>query len=52
MVGDTVFDVEGAAKCGIPTVGVSWGFGKAEDMLSAGAKTVVSNMEELFEAIN
>ena len=52
MIGDTVFDVEGAAEFGIPTVGVSWGFGKAEDMLSAGAKAVANSMDELFEAIN
>lgn len=52
MIGDTVFDVEGAAEFGIPTVGVSWGFGKAEDMLSAGAKAVANSMDELFELIN
>lgn len=52
MVGDTVFDVEGAAKCGIPTVGVSWGFGEKKKLLEAGALTVVDTMDELFEVLD
>ena len=37
MVGDTAFDVIGAAAHGIPTIGAAWGYGKTEDMVSAGA---------------
>lgn len=37
MVGDTAFDVLGAASFGIPAIGVAWGYGKAEDMEKAGA---------------
>ena len=51
MIGDTVFDVLGAASHGIPTIGVSWGYGDPEEMRKAGAKAVVSNMEELLSLI-
>ncbi len=52
MVGDTIFDVEGAASLNIPTIGVSWGFGKREKLLEAGAIAVVDNMNELFQILN
>lgn len=48
MVGDTAFDVLGAAAHGIPTVGVSWGYGEARDMESAGAKAIAHTMDELY----
>lgn len=51
MVGDTVFDVEGASAFGIPTVGVGWGFGKPEDMLAAGAVKIAYNMNDLLEIL-
>ncbi len=49
MVGDTVFDVLGAAELGIPTVAVSWGYGDAAAMQAAGALCVVDTMEELYQ---
>lgn len=51
MVGDTHYDVEGAAVHGIKTIGVSWGFGKVEDMVSAGAVKIVDSPAELLEAL-
>lgn len=48
MVGDTVFDVTGAAAHGIPTIGVSWGYGNAADMEQAGAKAIAHTVEELY----
>lgn len=48
MVGDTKFDVIGAAAHGIPAIGVSWGYGKVEDMEAAGASAIAHTMEELF----
>jgi len=51
MVGDTAFDVLGAKAHGIPTVGVSWGYGKVEDMENAGATAIVHTMEELYQAL-
>ena len=52
MVGDTEFDVIGAAAHGIATVGVSWGYGKVETMEKAGAAAIVHTMEELLAFIN
>ena len=48
MVGDTVFDVIGAKMHGIPTIGVSWGYGEVEDMLNAGAAGIANTMDELY----
>jgi phosphoglycolate phosphatase len=52
MVGDTEFDVLGAAAHGIDTIGVSWGYGKAEAMEKAGAIAIANTMEELESYIN
>ncbi len=51
MVGDTAFDVIGAKAHGIPTVGVSWGYGKVEDMVAAGAISIAHTMDELFAVL-
>lgn len=48
MVGDTAFDVNGAAAFGIPTIGVAWGYGKVSDMQSAGAVAIANTTEELL----
>ena len=47
MVGDTVYDVVGAAALNIPTIGVSWGYGSPEDMKKAGAIGIADTMEQL-----
>lgn len=52
MVGDTKFDVIGAKAHGIPTVGVSWGYGLVCDMEKAGAAAIAHTMGELFELLN
>ena len=52
MVGDTAYDIIGAAAHGIPGIGVAWGYGKAEDMEQAGAIAIARTMEELFELLN
>lgn len=51
MVGDTVFDVEGAKIMGVPCLCVSWGFGDKQEMISAGAIGMVDTMEELLDFI-
>ena len=48
MVGDTKFDVLGAAAHGIPTIGVSWGYGEVADMEAAGARAIAHSAEELL----
>ena len=37
MIGDRQFDVTAAQRNGIPTVGVTWGYGTADELLDAGA---------------
>lgn len=49
MIGDTKFDVLGARKHSIPTVGVAWGYGEVKDMEEAGAVKIVYTMQELQE---
>lgn len=51
MVGDTEFDVLGAAAHGIATIGVSWGYGKVEAMEQAGAAAIAHSMDELLQLI-
>ena len=52
MVGDTAYDVIGAKAHGMPAVGVSWGYGKADDMASAGAMAIASTMDELYNILS
>lgn len=49
MVGDTEFDVIGSAKHNIPCIGVSWGYGTVESMVSSGAYAIANTMQELLE---
>lgn len=51
MVGDTEYDVLGAAAHGIPTIGVSWGYGDVAAMEKAGAKAIANSTEELLEML-
>lgn len=51
MVGDRFYDVEGAKENGIGCIGVTYGYGNAEELLSAGAREVVSSAQELCEAV-
>lgn len=52
MVGDTEFDVLGAAAHGIDTIGVAWGYGKIAAMEQAGAIAIAHTMDELLALIN
>ena len=52
MVGDTAYDVIGAKAHGMPAIGVSWGYGKVEDLEAAGAKAIARSMEELLALLN
>lgn len=51
MIGDTKFDVIGAKVHGIPTIGVSWGYGEIRDMLDAGAVGIAHTAEELLDML-
>lgn len=47
MVGDREYDVRGAAACGLPCVGVLYGYGSREELEQAGAVLAVPTVEEL-----
>ena len=51
MVGDTKFDIIGAKHHGIPAIGVSWGYGKVEDMVAAGAAAIVDTPAQLLSLL-
>lgn len=48
MVGDTKYDVLGAAVHGIQTIGVTWGYGEKSEMIDAGAMTTVDTPAQLL----
>lgn len=47
LVGDTKYDALGAAQCGIPCIGVAWGYAQPGELEAAGAVCVVPDMEAL-----
>lgn len=49
MVGDREHDVLAAARHGIPTVGVLWGYGGESELASAGAAVMIRAPGELVE---
>lgn len=51
MIGDTHYDVLGAAEHGIKTIGVSWGYGKVEDIKAAGAVAIADSPAQLLDML-
>lgn len=51
MIGDTKFDVLGAAAHGIPTIGVAWGYGEVSDMQAAGAAAIAESPKHLLKLL-
>lgn len=51
MVGDRLFDVEGAHDNGIEAVGVTYGYGAREELERAGADKIAASVEELSELL-
>lgn len=51
MIGDRKFDVEGAKACGLKTLGILWGFGSEEELLSSGAVALAKNPSQLGELL-
>lgn len=51
MVGDTIFDILGAAAHKIPAIGVAWGYGDTPEMIHSGAVGIASTPEELLHMI-
>ena len=51
MIGDTVFDMEGARETGIAAIAVGYGFGKKEDLLAATPDFYAEDVDELYEIL-
>ena len=51
MVGDTDYDVLGAKAHGIPTIGVTWGYGEPQAMVDAGALALATTPGELLDLL-
>lgn len=51
LVGDTMFDLEGAKSIGIDCIAVRYGFGDADEMLREGAVAAAASMDELPDVI-
>ena len=49
MIGDRYFDVRGAAFFGIPTLGVTFGYGSEEELREAGAADTVPTAEDVVK---
>ena len=52
MVGDTHYDVIGAAAHGMPTIGVAWGYGQVAQMKAAGAAAIACDTRQLYEILS
>lgn len=49
LVGDTHYDIEGANKIGIDSIGIGWGMGTKDEMIDEGAKAVLDTSEDLID---
>ncbi len=51
FVGDSYVDIETGLAAGMQTLGVTWGYGKIEEMVDVGCKHFVKTTAELYEFI-
>lgn len=52
MIGDRKYDVEGAALFGIPTLGVTWGYGTREELQNTGAKWIADTPDDVVTTVD
>jgi phosphoglycolate phosphatase len=48
MIGDREHDVIGAKKCGIPCIGVAYGYGTKEELWNSGAISIASSPRQII----
>lgn len=51
MVGDRIYDITGAKKCGIKSIGVKFGYAKEAELENSGADFIVDKIPELTELL-
>ena len=52
MVGERCYDMNGAKKFGLHSVGVLYGYGSRDELLEAGADEIAENTEELLAILS
>lgn len=52
MIGDTIFDIQGAKANQLGAIAVRWGFGEDSQLLEAGADFLVSDTDELNDTLD
>ena len=51
LVGDRIYDAEGAAKCGIDSLGVRWGHGSSDELESCGFTYLAETPEQVVDLL-
>lgn len=51
LIGDRMYDAEGAAKCGVDCIGVTWGHGSQKELEDAGATYIADTPEDVLKLI-
>lgn len=51
MIGDREHDIIGAKACGVPSIGVLFGYGSEEELSAAGADSIAHTVEEVGDII-
>ena len=51
LIGDRMYDAEGAAKCGVDCIGVTWGHGSKKELEDAGATYIAQSPEDVLKLI-
>ncbi|HTM76494.1 MAG TPA: HAD hydrolase-like protein, partial [Devosia sp.] len=51
MIGDTTFDIEMGKAAGAKAIAVSWGYHEPDELMAAGADTLIERFDELDAAI-
>ncbi|SCA55260.1 putative phosphoglycolate phosphatase [Candidatus Terasakiella magnetica] len=52
VIGDTTYDIHMAGNANVKSIGVSWGYHDAEELMDAGAACIIHDYSELKQAIN
>lgn len=51
MIGDRLFDVEGAKEFGMKSCGILWGFGTRQEMIDCGADFICETPDDVFNLL-
>ena len=51
MIGDRLYDIEGAKECGVFSIGVLYGYGTREELEEAGADEIAETAEDLLKLL-